>query len=220
MSPFLLYALVPADQASAATSAAGGVLSAVSEGSIAVLYDQREDLPSGSREQLVTFERVVSDICRTGPALPVRFGSVVEDLRQVRDLVREREDQWRQRLDVVAGHVEMVIHACDDTAPRPSPVGRGQGREYLLSRARAQHHAERLYTDLVGALGAHCRETRRLTASDEIRVACLVPEAEHDGLSTLVKRWASASEGRHATMTGPWPPFSFTQEDAADELAT
>jgi len=220
MSPFLLYALVPADQASAAMTAASGVLSAVSEGSIAVLYEERDDPPSGSREQLVTFEKVVSDICRTGPTLPVRFGSVVDDLTEVRDLVHEREDQWRQRLDVVAGHVELVIHARDDTAPRPSPVGRGQGREYLLSRARAQHHAERLYADLVGALGAHCRETRRLTASDEIRVACLVPEAGLETLSILVKRWAEAHEGRHATMTGPWPPFSFTQEDAADELAT
>jgi len=205
----VLYAIVPADQA--ATTPDG--LRALARGSVAALYDEREEAPSTSRQDLLDFGRVVNDISDAGPALPVRFGTVVESLDALGALLESREEEWRERLAAVAGHVEIVVHAQDAAAPAPSPAAPGSGREYLMSRAAARRHSEAMHDDLTAALRAHCRETRRLQASEEIRVACLVPAGETAAFRSAVESWAGAQPGRRVTTTGPWPPYSFTEKE-------
>lgn len=208
----VLYALVPAGDTSPAATAPDG-LRVLARGSVAALYDEREEAPSTSRQDILDFGRVVSDISKAGPALPVRFGTVVESLGALGDLLESREAEWRERLATVAGHVEIVVHAQDAAAPAPTPAAPGSGREYLMSRAAARRHAEAMYDDLTAGLSAHCRESRRLQASEEIRVACLVPAGDTESFLAAVESWAGAQQGRRVTTTGPWPPFSFTEKE-------
>lgn len=225
MSALVLYAVVPAVRlppAAGATVVGHAGLATLAEGSVAVVYAERDRAPARTREEMLGFARVVQDLATDGPVLPVRFGTVLDDLEGLRRLLREREAQWQARLSHVAGHVELLVHAYDDRAPRPSSPSRGTGRDYLLSRAAAQRHAEAMHAELLEELAAHCREVRRLPATGEVRrlpatgevrVACLVAS---DGIGKLrrgAESWAEAREGRRTTVTGPWPPFSFAEED-------
>ena len=82
-------------------------------------------------------------------------------------------------------------------------------------RARTAYVSARgfVYDDLTAGLSAHCRESRRLQASEEVRVACLVPAGETGSFLAAVESWAGAQQGRRVTTTGPWPPFSFTEKE-------
>ena len=122
-------------------------------------------------------------------------------------------ERLMQALVSLDQHVEIVVHAQDAAAPAPTPAAPGSGREYLMSRAAARRHAEAMYDDLTAGLSAHCRESRRLQASEEVRVACLVPAGETESVLAAVESWAGAQQGRRVTTTGPWPPFSFTEKE-------
>lgn len=204
----LLYAVVPAEPHSPPPG-----LAVMGRAGVAVLYEEREERPSADRDEVLAFGRVVSEVAASGPVLPVRYGTVVQTADELEALLAEREEDWHKRLGVVRGHVELVVHVTDAAAPAKAPAAAGAGREYLLSRASAHRHAEELFAELVTALGSHCREVRRLPGSDEVRVACLVPSDGVEELRASLEAWARAQGGRSARVTGPWPPFSFTEED-------
>lgn len=205
----LLYAVVPAEPQSPHPG-----LSVLSGAEVAVLYEERGELPSTDRDEVLAFGRVVSEVAaRGGPMLPVRYGTVVQTADDLVALLAEREEDWHQRLAVVRGHVELVVRVTDAAAPAKAPAVAGAGREYLLSRASAHRHAEELFAELASALVPCCREVRRLPGSDELRVACLVPSDAVEDLRASLETWTGARDGRSARVTGPWPPFSFTEED-------
>jgi Gas vesicle synthesis protein GvpL/GvpF len=217
MSVLVLYAVVLAGRLPPPAGATGGGLprlSVLSEGPVAVLYEEREEAPAADRPELLAFARTAQAVAADGPALPVRFGTVLDDLEDLRRLLRERGDGWQERLSYVDGHVEVVVHASDEQAPRPTPASKGgSGRDYLMSRAAARLHTETMHDELAAALGAHCREIRRLPGEDEVRLACLLASGDTDKLRSTLESWAGAQEGRAARTTGPWPPFTFAEED-------
>ena len=213
MSVLLPYAVVPADRLPPSAGATGGGLLTVVEGSVALVCEERDQGPSPSRGELVAFAKVLQALGADRPALPVRFGTVLEDLTEARELLRTREAQWRERLSYVAGHVELLVHLYDDRAPRPTPPSTGSGRDYLLSRAEARRHTDAMSEEVAALLAPHCRETRRLPGRDEVRVACLVRDEGTDKLRLALDGWVAARAGRHVTTTGPWSPFTFAEED-------
>jgi hypothetical protein len=215
VSVLLLYAIVPADRVPPSAGSPGG-LSVLAHRSVAALYDERDEPPSTSREELVEFGRAVTEIWTAAPCLPVRYGTVLASREQLRELLEQREEEWRERLLVVAGNAELLVHVRDESAPRLAQPARGEpgaGREYLLSRAAARRHTESMLEDLTAHLAPHCRELRQLRASDEVRLACLVPAEDTDKFRAALDAWAAAQDSRRVTVTGPWPPFSFTEED-------
>lgn len=214
MTVFLLYALVPAVPPPTPTGARGERLAVIAEGDVAAVCEERADRPAPREDEVVGFAKVVSGLASRGPVLPMRFGTVLESTIEIRDHLRERGPEWSRRLEAVRGHVEMLVHVQDATAPVPAPPSRGSsGREYLMSRAAVRRHADALSEDLASSLGPHCRELRRLPGSGHLRMACLVPVGESEKLQDRVHAWAGGAPGRTTYVTGPWPPFSFTGEE-------
>lgn len=212
MSAIALLAIVPADRVASAPDG----YAVVRHGDLAALYEEREERPATDREALLAFGRTVTEVSAAGPALPVRYGTVVDSVAELCDLLEERQQEWLERLSVVGGHVELLVHVNDVRAPAPTQPERGTpgaGREYLLSRAAARRHGDSLFEDLAAQVEPHCRELRRLRGTSEVRVACLVPADGVAGLRAAVEAWAGADEGRRVTTTGPWPPFSFTEKE-------
>jgi hypothetical protein len=207
------YAVVPAGRLPPPAGATGREVSLVTEGSLGLLYEERERPPARTRDEMVAFAQLVGEIAASGPALPVRYGTVLDGLAEARTLLLERAPQWHDRLSFVADHVELLVHVYDDRAPRPSAPAPGSGREYLLSRAAARRHADALYDGLAAALAPHCRDVRRLRGSDEVRAACLVAADATVDLREALESWAAAQQGTRVTTTGPWPPFTFAEED-------
>jgi len=209
----LLYAVVPTGDP---TGTAEGVfadppLRRLDGASVGVLYEERDRAPD--RADLLPFGDAVQALTSSGPVLPVRFGTVVAGIPELTGLLREREGQWRERLEAVRGHVEMVVHARVEGAPA-APVD-GSGTAYLMSRAAALHEEEERLSTLMDAIRPVASEVRVLRGNREVRLACLVSAARVASLRAAVRRWGEACEGRLAEATGPWPAFSFTETEEA-----
>jgi hypothetical protein len=213
----MLYAVVPAGLLSPPAGATGSALQAVSGGSVDILFEEREELPTGSRDEVLAFGRRLQQLADTCTLLPVRFGSVLPGRAEVTELLAERQDQWRSRLEHVAGHVEVLVHAWDEDAPEPATVSAaaGSGQRYLMSRAAVLHHRERLVEELHAVASPLCREVRVLPADPEVRLACLVRAEGVADLRAALERWTGSEGTRRVRMTGPWPPFSFATEEVA-----
>jgi hypothetical protein len=125
-----------------------------------------------------------------------------------------RKAEWAARLSQVAGHDELIVHASQGSlAQDPSPPSHPtrSGRAYLEDRA-AEHRAEvqlgQVMTDVVNPF---CREVRTLRGQAEVRLACLVAQRHQASLRHAVDDWAAGAETRAATVTGPFPAFSFAE---------
>lgn len=204
----LLYAVVPAG---APLPAGVHALRRVDVGPIGAVVETRDQVPSPERPDVLRFGEVVRSVAAGGPALPVRFGTVLPDDAEVAHLLHERQDELASRLQTLVGHVEVILHVEDESAPTPAPPGETSGREYLLSRVAAVRHREDLLAALESALDPWAREFRRLPAAEGVRLACLVPGDRVDEVRAAVDLWARA--GRRVQMTGPWPAFSFSEPE-------
>lgn len=210
MTMLMLYAVVPAET----RVDAGRPLRRLDLGSVGMVYEERDRPPSADQADLLSFGEAVQALASAGPVLPVRFGTTLPDLAGLEDLVEERATGWRRRLDAVAGHIEMVVHARDGrpvpTELAPSAV---TGTEYLMSKAAVVRQERELLDSLLSMIRPVVSETRVLKGSQESRVACLVATDRVGPLRAALQHWAEAADGRHAEATGPWPPFSFTDSE-------
>jgi hypothetical protein len=164
-------------------------------------------------------------LASAGPALPFRFHTVVVDFSDLIALVREREADWQDRLEVVTGHVEVLVHVRDEARPpnmpestRPTmPTSESgpatAGGDYLRSRAERLRRVEQLMDGLISSLRPPCREFRVLRPREGMRLACLVPSQEVDSLRGALARWTATSQALATSITGPWPPFSFADQE-------
>ena len=210
----VLYAVVPARHPSPAAGTTGQPLDVVSDGPVGVVVEQRDEPLPADRPTLLAFGETVQRLAEATTVLPVRFGTTVPDREALRQLLRENAARWQARLQAVTDKVEMVVHA-DVGEALPDPAGdRASGRAYLLARADAVHRAEAVTAGLLAALRPVSHEQRLLRGrGGETRVACLVGQAEVQRVERALADWSSAGEGRTAHITGPWPPFSFTEEE-------
>lgn len=211
----LLYAVVPAGSVRAGLAELP--LHVVEDASAAVVFEETAEPPVSDRSHLLAFGERVAEIARTGPALPFRFGSTVAGRNELRRLLHDRAEEWRERLTAVADHVELLVHVDDDTAPQPAPAGPGAAREYLLSRVAASRHRRGTLADLVAALRPVSAEQQPLRPAGRLRLACLVPASGVDRFHATVRRWAQGQEGLRVRTTGPWPPYSFTATSEQEE---
>jgi hypothetical protein len=213
----MLYAVVPSARPIPPGGEPGTGLRLARGGAVGVLYSELDAPPSADRSEILAFGEVLKQLSETGPALPVRFPTVLPDLADLQSLLRERELAWARRLAVVEGHVELIVHAHDgeEAAPPPAAADSATGRDYLMARASFIRDREEQQTALVGILRPQCREIRLLRSAKGFRLACLVPEGAVDGLREAAEHWAAASHSRRVATSGPWPPFSFTEEEPA-----
>ena len=165
-------------------------------------------------------------LASTGPVLPVRFGTVLPDLAGLADLVEAREPEWHGRLGALEGHVELVVHAraavsavagtpSEGPAGAPDDRATRPGTAYLLARAAELRREQELLDSLTAALRPVVSELRVLPGGEEVRLACLVEGSRTAALHQALAEWGRAGEGRSTTTTGPWPPYSFAEEEGA-----
>jgi len=220
----LLYAVVAGDEAARLDEAGpvdggpvdeGGRLdvSVLVDDGIGLVYREVTSAPAADREQVLRFGRVLTALADRTTILPVRFGTALPGLEDARELVRSRAADWRRRLRDVAGHVEVIVHVRDGRAPEVPPGRPATGGEYL--RAKVSQHQERSaeLARVVSVVAPWCRAARALDSSGGVRLACLVPAGDVPDLRAAVDAWASGHTERLVTVTGPFPVFSFTEDE-------
>jgi hypothetical protein len=199
-------------------------LFAIRERGLAAIVSEHDELElEADEDELWAHEAVVEALMQEGAVLPMRIGSVVADAQAVRGLLRERAAGFWRTLESVRGAVELGVRAAAtrplaSQAPAPvAPVPRGPGTTYMLARlsdkAREDEAAGRIHEALRPLARRHTAPTSSVRRG-AMRSAYLVDQDRVDAFAARVEELQHALDGVSIACTGPWPPYSFTQEQA------
>jgi Gas vesicle synthesis protein GvpL/GvpF len=146
---------------------------------------------------------------RASAVLPVRFGESSPDDASLDRTVRERLPGLLRGLERVRGCVELGLRIGEHhPSSQPSPA---TGTDYMLALAERRRTVERVH----GELERLSREARLRHVGDQYSGAYLVPRPSLGAARELVQRFAAEQPALTVRWTGPWAPYSFTQERAA-----
>jgi len=219
----------------------------VAEGSLAALVEPvslaefgREALVErlNDREWLETHARAHQDVlqaaCAAAPVVPLRFGTIFDDLEDVRAMLRSRRHELEAALEYVRGRVEIGVKAwvAPASAEARRPAAPVTGRAYLEQRLGARVQAEEASAALAEvARAAHERllacsveavanrpQPRELTGRDEPMIlngAYLVDDADAFRAEVAALAAGCAARGIDFEVTGPWPPYNFVGDGVA-----
>nr|WP_062336525.1 GvpL/GvpF family gas vesicle protein [Herbidospora sakaeratensis] len=172
---------------------------------------------------------VVEEVADRTPVAPVRLVTVYRGDEQVKDLLRNRHDDFVDVLSTVTGRREWGVKAYVDlSAPGPAqtaPSLGGPGTAYLKRRQaglrsreeawrQAAMQAERLHETLSSVAVAshrHRAQDPELSGRTEAMLlngAYLVESTRDDEFLKTVDDLRD--RGVEIELTGPWAPYSFT----------
>ena len=92
-------------------------------------------------QAVAAHDGVLSGVVGAAPLVPFRFGTVFRDEDGVREMLREREDELREALDRLRGHVELGVKVFLVDAAPGEEAKPASGRDYLLQKQRARDAA-------------------------------------------------------------------------------
>lgn len=195
------------------------------------------DRPPGRKRDLLAYSVVVDAlVAGDGTAVPVRFGSVMPDVRSVvEDLLAPDEEQLAAELAQLAGHRQLTVRAtyleevvlAEVVAEEPEirelrertrdlPEEASYGERVRLGElvARAMEHKRIADGDLLLAAvlphtAAHVvRPGKRL--DHVLDVALLVPDSGREALEQVLEDLAEAwHERMRLQLLGPMAPYDF-----------
>ena len=192
-----------------ATAEAPEDLAVLDIGGIRMLYRECDSPPACVPDDLLQFGLKVQQLAERCPALPARYGSVLDEIADLRLLATTHEHAWTRRLRAVAGAGELIVHLHLPDAP---DAPRSSGRAYLLHRADELRARSTAVEDLTRALSRWAREHRELPGPGPARLAVLVDLHDVEAFRASLTAWADGHPGLRLDVTGPWPPFSFCED--------
>lgn len=193
-------------------------------------WDNGLPLPQGERG-IVAHERVVEAAMEAVPILPCCFGTVVDE-SVAREFVDRHAGCIRERLDRVAGHVEVslkIIEPATVELPSPEPRARS-GTAYMLRQYAAarrqelrQGRAQALVDQVERELAPWVRERHHRIVPTPMVLATvthLIDRACLQSWSEAVADLQTRLDGLDLLASGPWPPYHFAEVTGDDRGTT
>lgn len=217
----MIYAYAIGEPAAAAPAPkrrglGGARLRVLEHDGVAVVYSRHRSLRPQPRPDLVlTHERVVEAIMARGPVLPLRFGTRLEHEEALCAVLAERRTELVGGLAYVSGRVEMGLRVTPAPSQHDDLPRNRSGREYLLARVSDHRLGEQAARDLHARLAelAVASHVRDRPAPPAVLVASyLVEKDQVDAFRRQAERVGAAQPDRRISVTGPWPPYSFTRD--------
>jgi hypothetical protein len=208
----------------------GAVVSAVPYRALAAATSPLpSEAPRPTAENLWLHEAIVEAVRQQGPALPVRFRTVLADAAAVADALAERYDVLVADLDRLGDKVEFGLNVLwdppitpgEDLAPGSGAAVEAQGRGARYLRARLAAHrreaamrerARALARELDRDLSVHALERRCTllpTPRLAVRAAYLVEPGRVPAFRDAFAQLDRAHPALRVLLSGPWPPYSF-----------
>jgi hypothetical protein len=175
---------------------------------------------------------VVERVGELGPVAPTRLATVYDDDDGVTAMLRQHGDELVASLARVHGRQEWGVKAFATSAPPTAASSRPDARAesgaaYLRRRqeslsasqaagAAAFAAADALHVRLSATAPAarrHRPQDPRLRGDDRrmvLNAAYLLPDGHADAFANLVAAAALEHPQLSVSVTGPWPPYSFT----------
>lgn len=226
MSGIYLYAVVPPETPPPEVAGlAGTEVRAWSFGDFALWCSDLDARPAPSVESVRRHHAVVQAAFRAGDTpLPLRFGQWLPDSAAVEAHATKRRESFTRSLASVAGAAEFGLRVAREAEePREDPPKQREttGTAYLQALARrAANRRSREETGLevlerIRAATAPIvraeRVEKALGPRDVVSVSHLVARADAAAYKERVRDVREAEGDLRFLVTGPWPPYSFSQ---------
>lgn len=181
--------------------------------------------PILTRDDAFAHHDLVAVLCDAEPCLPIRFGTWLADETAARRTLESGQERFTTALDRLGGRREVAITLLWRDAP--SPEGRGHavapsGRAFLERRrtvhavtAERRQAADALASRLRAALTADQADARHEScpsAEVALSMSLLTRSDQAEALKARAAAEVSAIDGVRGVVSGPWPPYSFTEE--------
>ena len=180
-------------------------------------------------ENLWLHETIVEALRQQGPALPVRFGTLLADTAAVADALAERYDVLAADLARLGDKVEFGLSVLWDPPITPGEErapgsgaavkAQGLGARYLRARLAAhrreaamRERARALAHELDRELSVHALERRCTllpTPRLAVRAAYLVEPERVPAFQDAFAQLDRAHPALRLLLSGPWPPYTF-----------
>ena len=214
-----VYGIVPADAPLDGLEDAGmgEAVVLVTEGRVGALVEAVDpERPLGRRRDLVAHSTVLNTMAERGPVLPLRFGSVVQDERAVREeLLAPQREHFSALLADVAGKLQFTLRARYDLDAVLTEVVDSEPEVAELRRRTAGLPEEATHYERVrlGELVAQAVDVRRSRDAQQIRERIAPYTLDHvvrevSGMDSLAELSFLVDTARRGDL-----------EDAAEQLA-
>lgn len=184
-------------------------------------------------------EVVIEHVLRSSPVLPARFATLFSSAESLLNLLQRNYDQVSRFLTRMVDHEEWGVKVLLDREKATAPLMRldeladlSPGKRYFQEkRLRSEVERElkswrqkvcRGIVDDLSQLSEEIRERQVLSDEKEavLKLAMLVPRS---AVAALRERLAQANaahdpHGLRFELSGPWPPYSFSQLDWMGEV--
>lgn len=189
------------------------------------------------KEMALAYASVISELNRTATLLPMRFGSVVESDEEISRLLANHYNAFANNLNEVNGKVEFGLKllwdyekGCDRIRANLNYCESDAGcyfskatasTVYLLEKIK-QHRLEdallKHVESLVDEISLHlalvaptCKFKKLVTNNIILDAAFLVDESKSKIFIEAIEMLTERHNDLHFLLTGPWPPYSFTE---------
>ena len=182
-------------------------------------------------QAVASHDGVLSSVLGAIPLVPLRFGTVYHDEAGVREMLHDREGEFRNVLGRLRGHVELGVKAFLADASPGDEAKPATGREYLLRKQRARDAAATVQTEALEQVRALHEHLASL--ADDARVNAPQPpelSGRHEPMllnaAYLVRtneqpEFTAAADDHgddrlEVVVTGPWPAYNFVEPEEAE----
>ena len=209
------------------------------EGELAAAYaDFVVADPNPSASYLLAYARVIEQLHRRGPFLPMRYACLLPSKDALGELLRNRDREFLAMLEDVTGCDEFGLRILAGAPDSPAGTRSapeacisveqaevGPGARYLAGRrtcyaqrdarrADAKETAERFLSAFQG-LYVSCRRAAPAD-SDSMVSLCFLVRRQSQGRFRKTFRDLQQDISDKLLLTGPWPPYHFVEMNAAD----
>lgn len=191
-------------------------------------------------DRAMAHEQVVEHFTAAGAVLPMKLFTLFSRDERALESLRQRLPAIEKVFARIAGRAEWGVRVLfqEEKARRAAldqleDDGTGKGAEattgtsFLLRKKKEQESARRLAgqvralaDDAYADLARHAAAARRHApvpgdsgARLLLDAAFLVPAGQPEEFEAAVRRWSERLDACEVTLTGPWPPYNFIDED-------
>jgi len=197
-------------------------------GLTAAVSDVPADWRAAQRADVETHDRILAELMTHATVVPMRFGVVMDDDAQVRELLERHAGELDPLLNRLEGHVQMTVKAYygEDALlretlrhrpeltqrPADSPQQRIElGREVAAAVEEQREHDRRALLEPLAAAADEVRVEDAVTERQALVAHLLVAQERRAKLDAAVERLVTAIAPRLTLRyIGPLPPYSFS----------
>jgi hypothetical protein len=184
-------------------------LEKVSHEGMAGVYAQSDGRPEASAEALWRHEQLVEQLMEDRAVLPLRYGTVLREQGELRNVMADRSAEFAELLDLVRGRVELAVRVLRNGPEEDHGEQPASGKAYMETLARRRARAEEAVAALEPLEGVADAAVKREKAGDLTRLSFLVERERIETFNTRLDELRGEHPELSVTCTGPWPPYSF-----------